>query len=243
MAGCNTLLGINGDDAPETDGGGGAEGGLAADGAANRDSANDPDVGEPLTGTDGAADDGAPISADASADVFVPPGCPGNADCVRVVFVTSAAVDYTGATVSSADGKCTSLAAAAALPRIRGRAFQAWVSDDSASEPAKRFVHGAAPYIRPDGTIIASNWQQLVSGSLSNTIFHDENGIGVAAAAHAWTGTAADGTFSAPNCDGWSLDVGTARIGIIGAKNANWTSFATPDPCKTTFRRLYCFEK
>jgi hypothetical protein len=184
--------------------------------------------------------DAAPIPPDASLDGSNPPGCPGAASCARVVFVTSETRSFEY--VAGADTTCMNFAnSSVALPRIKGRQFAGWATTANGS-PSVRFVHGTGPYIRPDGTVIASNWTDLTDGTLTVPIIHDERGLSVTAGERVWTGTATDGTASSPNCLDWASADDTARVGVVGATNVQWTRFLVTEPCMSLFR-LYCFEK
>lgn len=241
-AGCGTLLSVDEDAVPPP---------ATADGStptsdATSDATSDPSpvVEEPpLTGTDGAADDGAPISHDATADQVIPPGCPGDAGCERVVFVTSA--PFPAASVASANASCSAAANSnGAHPRIKGRMFVAWISGSAGDDPESRFIRGTQAYIRPNGTQIAANWADLTDGQLKASIFHDETGAGAGGGQQVWTGTTASGVFTDPSCNGWSSTSvdDTARVGVVGATNQSWTSFVDAMPACSFMRRLYCFE-
>jgi hypothetical protein len=227
---CSTALEISGGETAPTDDGGGADGD-GADGG--RDSAGNPDV-EPLP------IDAAPISADASLDGYAPPGCPGDAGCDRVVFVTSTTVQY--AAVATADSACTNLARAATSLRIKDHQFQAWVTYGVDDDPAKRFVHATGNYIRSDGTIIAAGWTDLVDSMLAAAIVHNENGNPVSSG-FVWTGTAPNGTPASSNCNGWATANSMARVGSVGSVGASWTTSAAFIPCAGNTLFLYCFEK
>ena len=64
----------------------------------------------------------------------------------------------------------------------------------------------------------------------------------LADAGFVWTGTDADGTAAAVNCNGWTVgtDAASGRIGLAAmARNGTWTSFGNY-PCQLG-RRLFCF--
>lgn len=133
-----------------------------------------------------------------------------------------------------ADTKCQAAATAAGLPGT----FKAWMS-----APATRFAKGVVPYVLPNGTVVASNWGDLVDGTLAHGIDVDEFGNSVTGSV--WTdANAAGNAFSlSKNCSGWasassSLD---GSIGKVGATDLTWASqFGWHSQCNNQ-HHLYCF--
>lgn len=123
----------------------------------------------------GAADAAAESSGDPATSGSA--GCNGAVSCERVVFVTSKAV--TGSLINGvlgADAMCNTLAAASSHPRVAGRTFVAWLSDDTRS-PSTSLVRGTQAYVRPDGFRIASDYAHLTNGgALEMPIEVDERG-------------------------------------------------------------------
>jgi len=171
------------------------------------------------------------------------------------VFVTSAT--YTGALGSpgggtaglvGADQKCQSLANAAGLVG----SFKAWLSGNDASIEARaRLVHSTLQYALVTGTVIASNWTDLVDGNLLAPINRDETGS-VVAASNVWTGTNSDGSVrnAGADCDdsnfsgsSWISGVNTVAggYGVTTATNGGWTN--TNQQICNTPNRLYCFQQ
>jgi hypothetical protein len=193
----------------------------------------------------GSADAAAESSGDVKA---TSPACNGAADCERVVFVTSEAVK--GGLIygmSGADAMCNRLGAASTNPRVAGRTFIAWLSDDTRS-PSTSLVHGTKAYVRPDGVRIASDYAHLTSGSaLEMPIEIDEQGRKQDGTV--WSATAPSGVRDGASCYDWSSEYGAGAQGAITATAIRWTSTsgtggAESDPvdCETA-NRLYCFEK
>lgn len=148
--------------------------------------------------------DGGAALGDAGADAATTtPACNGAADCERVVFVTSEAI--LGSLilgVSGADAMCDRLAAKSANPRVSGRMYRAWISDDTRS-PSTIFVHGTKPYVRPDGVRIASDYAHLTNGNaLERPIEVDE--LGRMQAGSVWSATSASGEHDGAACYEWS---------------------------------------
>ena len=182
--------------------------------------------------------------ASASADV-ASPLCAGEADCARYVFVSSelyAGEDIGGAI--GADGRCNAFGSLAGTrPALRGRSFQAWLSDDLANFAASaRLTHGKKPYRLVDGTLVANDWAQLTSGAILHAIDVTEQGRTVGQD-FVWTGTSALGARAAPTCTSWSIN-GAANMGTVGrasVSDSTWTNSGAVS-CQTA-QRLYCFEK
>ena len=206
--------------------------------------------------------DGGPASADAGAspgnqlnvgaDVFpaAGPGCNGAIDCERVVFVSSEAV--WGSLifgVSGADDMCNRLASASTQPRIKGRRFVAWLSDDTRS-PSTSFVRSTKAYVRPDGARIATDYGDLTSGDqLEAPIEIDEQGRQQSGLV--WSATLPSGDHSGASCSGWQDPSASGALGTITSdaakwtwtpKNDNWSEVATDD-CSSTDSHIYCFEQ
>lgn len=93
----------------------------------------------------------------------------------RTIFVTineyAPQIHFTS--VEEADRVCQTEANEEGLP---GR-FKAWISGTSMiSSPYYRFEHSTAPYVRPDGVVVAENWADLTTGSLQAPIVVYANG-------------------------------------------------------------------
>lgn len=211
----------------------------------------------PAEATDGGAAEGASADgpavdaavAEASSDAGPGdagrPTCAGEADCERYVFVTSGV--YSGEDIGAAigaDGRCNAYAAlAGTLPRLVGRSFQAWVSDDLANFTASaRLTHGTRPYRLVNDVLIANDWTQLTSGSILHPINITEQGLTVGQEL-VWTGTTALGAVTAKTCTNWSINGvdNTGTVGRANVTNSTWTNSGT-SMCGIG-HRLYCFER
>lgn len=156
----------------------------------------------------------------------------------RRVFVSSAA--YTGALggVAGADGQCQTLANAASL----GGTWRAWLSDSSSS-PSTRFAHASVPYVRIDGTMVATDWAGLTSGSLLASISVDEHGT-VVAGAEVWTATITDGSSAGAGCNDFTSGSSAAPFAYVGLSDrtdSTWTGVYLQFCDRVV--RLYCFEQ
>jgi hypothetical protein len=209
----------------------------------------------PLDSGTASGDGGAVSSKDATTTPPPPPAaCAGAVDCERVVFVTSETI-YGGfiGGVPGGDTMCNVLATASDHPRVAGRKFKAWLSDD-ASSPSTTFVHGTKPYVRPDGARIAADYAHLTSGNaLDNAIELDESGRTQAGAV--WSATSPSGQHDGATCSDWqnAWASGGGAQGAITASAGTWTwdstssapsdrSAATGD-CGSVDSRIYCFEE
>src|SRR5262249_60557677 len=83
----------------------------------------------------------------------------------KLVFVSS--TTYTGnlGGLSGADAKCQSLATSAG----HAGTFKAWLSDD-VTDAKSRLTHSTMPYVLVDGTIVATGFTDLTSGTLRHAI-------------------------------------------------------------------------
>jgi hypothetical protein len=206
-----------------------------------------PDPGQPdgasPEGGDGSGDGGGYIG-DASGDQ-----APGTPAAGNVVFVSSMA--YQAANLgglSGADAKCQALALQANLAGT----FKAWLSDSQVSA-ATRLAHSALPYVLVDGTLVASDWSQLTSGSLAHPIDRTETGGppptgGVPGVLDAvWTNTKDDGTiYSITDCGDWSSpsQLSLFHFGSASKSTGAWTldttNTETGSWCAGFTAALYC---
>jgi hypothetical protein len=166
--------------------------------------------------------------------------------CVdKRVFVTTKALPNGGfsmGSVAEADRFCQ----AAADERHFGGTWRAWISD-SHSSPAARFATADAVYRLLDGTLVASTWVELTSGTLAHAIDLMDSGMWVPLQARleVWTGTAPTGSFSGYDCADWtntSPNLPYADVGTVGRKDNGWTQ-AYRQFCDRTNIHLYCFEQ
>ncbi|MBI2329974.1 S8 family serine peptidase [Candidatus Daviesbacteria bacterium] len=158
------------------------------------------------------------------------------------VFITSTsyAADFGGLT--QADTICQESANSANL----GGIWKAWLSDSKISA-ASRLTHSTSPYVLLDGTVIASNWNDLTDGTLFASISLTETkrqSEGVI-----WTNTNFDGTIvqtdAANTCDDWKSKERTKKS-VVGSGlsiDPHWSNLGGLDRCNEFQSGLYCFEQ
>lgn len=176
---------------------------------------------------------------------------------VRRVFVTSQRFTGNLGRTDGADALCAQAASNAKL----GGTWKAWLAGHNqlgqSALPAGWADKGSAPYVRTDGAVVASGWNDLIDGSLGNPINVDEHGKTVTGDADAeyckqitrvWTNAEKNGNLTTPStnysCSDWTYNA-TGRRGYVGnaaAKDATWTRTACAEGCHMT-ARLYCFEQ
>ncbi len=131
-------------------------------------------------------------------------------ECVpgKLVFVTSGGFMGDLGGLDGADAKCDEFAVAAGHEGT----FLAWLSSGS-STPAARFSKSEDPYVRADGELVATSWEDLVDGSLNRPLNVDEHGEASVnpqtCGTTIWNNTLYDGTLAeVDDCVGWSSEAG-----------------------------------
>lgn len=172
--------------------------------------------------------------------------------CVRYVFVTDEISNGNLGGVTGADATCQQEADAAGLDGT----YFAWLSSNSVT-PAGRFLQSSVPYVRPDGTVVADDWADLLDGSLGAPINLNAAGASPAAPTcgtdRVWTNANTDGTlFSASwTCSNWTTGGGVGHVGDMDDTNSGWTN-TTGAACNVSTvcgagqevgGRLYCFQQ
>lgn len=160
------------------------------------------------------------------------------------VFVTSERYPGTFGGILKADAHCAERAAAAALPGV----YLAWLSAGN-DTPLSRHAQSPLPYVLPDGSQVALNWQDLTDSSLLHPINVTETGETLpmiapcAAETSTWTATKPNGASVGTDfqCLGWSFPVGNGRIGDSASVTGTWSSNCNLN-CQTALR-FYCFEQ
>jgi hypothetical protein len=160
---------------------------------------------------------------------------------IRVVFVSSGAYSPNFGSLAAADAICQQLAGAAGLPGT----FMAWLSS-STQATGDRMQHASKPYVRVDGTVIATSWADFTDGQLSAPIAVDEHDAPYNG--YVWTNSGANGAVfyssSAYTCFDWTYDAAggyEALAGFAGGTDLTWAQYVAL-PCDQT-ARLYCVEQ
>jgi hypothetical protein len=172
------------------------------------------------------------------------------------VFVSSTLYNGNLGGLSGADSKCQDLAKAAGLTGT----YKAWLSDTTTSA-SYRLTHAGVPYVLVDGTVVAQNWQQLISGGdLLHAIDKTESGgappIGTfqcgGSSPMVWTYTDPSGAplGGGLDCSDWTSN--TVATGFSGeadsAMSPWWTQTCQSGPsgsastCADT-AALYCMQQ
>jgi len=187
---------------------------------------------------DAGRDAASPDLTDATAVPREPDGgglAPDAAIAGRLVFVTSERYSGGLGGLEGADDICQMHAQAAGLVGT----YQAWLSTLEQAV-GERLPHSALPYVRTDGVIVATDWDDLLDGALLAPIDHDE--FAQPRLGDVWTGTLASGVaYDVDDCGGF-LDPqsGMAQCGSSTASNTRWTENLVPF-CYTQLH-LYCFQ-
>jgi hypothetical protein len=139
------------------------------------------------------------------------------------MFVASQTYGADFGGLAGADSVCQTHADAAGLEGT----FLAWLSDSTGS-PSSRFTQSECEIYRTDGKLIASNWSDLVDGTLNEAIFYTE--LGTTLMGPVWTSTTAAGELDDQGtCDDWtSVSAGeSTSAGSSSAKDSKWTDNTT----------------
>lgn len=167
--------------------------------------------------------------------------------CTRTTFIIAEPVTAKFGGIAAADQLCAQQAAAAGLPG----SFLAWVSV-GAGQPFGRFSKSTVPYVLPDGTQVAADWEALTTDGPSVPI--DLTAAGAKSSAsdetHVWTGTDREGRADSYNnastyCENWTRNVIEESV-VVGflrkrGKPGDWT-LGDLAPC-TGEGLIYCFQQ
>lgn len=166
----------------------------------------------------------------------------------RPMFIFATLAEYGGnlGGLAGADAKCAAVAAAGSLTGPKVLTWKAVLSTKTGTQvDAKdRFVW-TGPLYDIGGTIVTFDpstwpWVGVANGS---SIRKDENG-GIPGS-YAATGTNADGTANAADCNAWTSGASTsfAITGEIGNfPSSNWVNSFTSG-CDATYFELYCISQ
>lgn len=121
----------------------------------------------------------------------------------NLIFVASGAAPNDG--IAALDRRCNSLASAAGINTVAGDGFVAWLSTPSLPLNSRWTVTGGLE--RVDGRAFAASRADVFAGRIVNPNELDERGRRVTG--QVFTGTNADGTTAALNCNSWT----TAAVG------------------------------
>jgi cysteine-rich repeat protein len=165
------------------------------------------------------------------------------------VFLTDAKLSSVQVHPTMADLHCDNVAKV----HFPNRTFVAWVSTKELPAKARLGMPKGRKYVLgKTQTVVAENFQQLVSGTLLTPINIDESETIVPLAAepnlcedstnYVWTGTNGDGTGTDLDCNKWSpAMVGTGTVGTIAASDFKWTNKCARG-CFESYR-IVCIQK
>jgi len=173
-----------------------------------------------------------------------------NGECVvrKYAFLTEDMEKGNLGGLLGADEMCQQQASVAGLPGI----YRAWLSTGS-SNPESRFTSSPNGYMMPNGSLLATSWNDLTDGSLANKLNITQHGdlidyglecIGT----RVWSNTTIDGETlnDTLDCQQWLFDslVLSGNVGNPGSGEDAWTAddFCSPQKCNT-FKHLYCFQQ
>lgn len=204
----------------------------------------------PISEPSPVADAGAATSVTDAGPVVVEAASPHHEVAPKswTVFVTSATLagGNLGGVVA-ADKACQSAADKAQL----GAQWTAWLStfDSNVATRLNYVARGVdkAPFGLLDGTLIANDWTELVSGKMHSAIILDENKHALTTTFNVWTGTDGTGLYvnesGATNCNGWSSETGNGWFGQANLLGNAWTKAGSMTCAKASVAHLYCFER
>ena len=166
-----------------------------------------------------------------------PPPKPG-----AIAFVTAAAGGgdlsawpgaggYAGA--AAGDRICRAAASAAGLES--SQSFRALLSDTA--RPARERLAEDGPWRRLDGTLVATDRDDLMDGLVVGPVHQTETGAYLGAQ-RVFTGSTYFGTRAATRCSDWSSTAGDGTVGIANFTSRSWLSWQ-PAPCAEP-AHLYC---
>jgi DNA-binding beta-propeller fold protein YncE len=153
--------------------------------------------------------------------------------------------------ITAANNDCTTAASAAGLQGT----FQAWIASiangsGGANDPVTTFVDQTGnSYEEVNGTVVASNWTGLISGTLTNKINIGPSGTTVTG--DAWTNVGTNGvaehngSSTADNCAAWTTASGSDHgyYGLLSSATSTWTYGSSNTATCSTAEHLYCFQQ
>jgi hypothetical protein len=147
---------------------------------------------------------------------------------------------------AGADAKCQRDAQAAGLAGV----YKAWLANEGIG-PKDRMTHAPVPYVRPDFTVIADNWNAFASDTHAAGITLDASGNQAPGVfgqpVMAWTGATPSGDpntsgFSLSYCNNWTTNSPSysGYYGLPHSTNGAWTEAGVIPRCDVPVARLIC---
>jgi hypothetical protein len=164
----------------------------------------------------------------------------------KTVFVTKGLYGGKLGGIIGADAICQAEAAEGGL--LTGT-YKAWLSD-SIKSPSTRFTRSQVPYKLVEGSIVATDWDDLTDGRIKHSINITATGD-LMTNRVVWTNTNYDGTPlnrsadpSEDSCNQWSSEE-AGKLGTLGScqkTDDKWTWTKRGVSCNSP-SLLYCFEQ
>ena len=160
----------------------------------------------------------------------------------KIIFVTSLIYDGNLGGTVGADAKCQARAVAGNLPGT----YKAWVSDSNSSMAARMNNPTNVSYRGTDDVIVASSWDNLLSGNLLNPITRDEANHQYSLSFAVYTGLTSTGAYSGKNCSDWTSNSTSVQgtYGTVLRKDGGFQYLppASSDNCSYS-AQLYCVQQ
>ncbi len=154
----------------------------------------------------------------------------------QFMFVTNShhAADLGG--LAAADELCQFEARRAGLP---GQ-YRAWLADATASPSTDWTTHNTDPYLRTDGQLIATGWDDLTDGALLNPIDKTATRVGKLPT-DVWTNVNSTGSPASvsAHCNQWNSSAGNAPVGRTDKTDQHWSDGSRTRDCSVELP-LYC---
>ncbi|MFC1730257.1 MopE-related protein [candidate division KSB1 bacterium] len=131
---------------------------------------------------------------------------------------------------------------------LAGKVFKAWLSDNTI-DARDRLFHYDKPYKTLDGTLIAEDWNDLVTlddgtNYLKNPINVDASGRTPQVPELVWSSTYPDGTWTGSgHCGGWADHTLKGQVGMRSRTDDGWSVWGLGDCNSPPQPHLYCFEQ
>lgn len=160
----------------------------------------------------------------------------------KLIFVTSTTYNGSRGGLAGANTNCATQASASSLPGT----YKAWLATTAGNDPKTFMSQATVPYRVPNANrnIVASNWTDLVDGTLTRAINVTESGGSASTTNNVWSNADSTGTVvGGTNCTSWTSS-SNAVNGAVGSSNATNTTWANNSTAACNgAKRLYCVQQ